>query len=62
MMSNNPIATHVEYRHALREIETLMVANAGTPDGEPLEVLVTLVEAWERKYYPMDDASSPSES
>ena len=31
-----------------------MSAQAGTPQGERLDVLVTLVEAYERKHFPMD--------
>ena len=31
-----------------------MVAKRNTPEGDRLDVLVTLVEAWERKHYPMD--------
>jgi len=30
-----------------------MVADADTPDGERLDFLVTLVEAWERRHFPM---------
>jgi HTH-type transcriptional regulator/antitoxin HigA len=38
-----------DYRAALKEIETLMSARADTPEGERLDVLVTLVEAYEKK-------------
>ena len=31
-----------------------MSAKRNTPEGDRLDVLVTLVEAWERKHYPMD--------
>ena len=31
-----------------------MGAEAGSPAGEKLDVLVTLVEAWERKHFPME--------
>ena len=31
-----------------------MMAKRGTPDGDRLDVLVTLVEAWEAKHYPLD--------
>lgn len=43
-----------DYRAALREIDSLMSAEAGSPAGEKLDVLVTLVEAWERKHFPME--------
>ena len=49
-----PIHTEEDYREALRHIETLMDAEAGTPDGDLLEILATLAEAYERKVYPMD--------
>ena len=31
-----------------------MTARRNTPEGDRLDVLVTLVEAWERRHYPMD--------
>jgi len=43
-----------DYRKVLKEIEGLMMAKRNTPEGDRLDVLVTLVEAWERKHYPMD--------
>lgn len=48
------IKTDADYRVTLREIESLMRAEPGTPEGERLELLVTLVEAYERKHYPLD--------
>jgi len=45
--------TKADHRAALKEIETLMSARPGAPEGERLDVLVTLVEAWEKKRYPM---------
>jgi HTH-type transcriptional regulator/antitoxin HigA len=53
-MDIKPIKTKADYRAALREIEKLMTAGAGTPEGERLDVLATLVEAYERKHFPMD--------
>lgn len=53
-MEIRPIRTKVDHKAALKEIEALMTARAGTPEGERLDVLTTLVEAWERKHYPMD--------
>jgi HTH-type transcriptional regulator/antitoxin HigA len=34
--------------------QRLTIAKRNTPEGDRLDVLVTLVEAWERKHYPMD--------
>jgi HTH-type transcriptional regulator / antitoxin HigA len=63
-MKIKPIRTRTDYRQALKEIETLMNAQAGTPEGERLDVLATLVEAYERKHFPMDlpDGWRPSSS
>ena len=49
-----PLKNRHDYRQALKEIETLMQARRNTPDGDRLDVLVTLVEAWEHKHYPLD--------
>lgn len=49
-----PIKSQTGYRRVLKEIEGLMGARRNTPEGDRLDVLVTLVEAWERKHYPMD--------
>src|SRR5437764_8150563 len=49
-----PIKNQRDYRHALKRIERLMTAKRGTAEGDCLDVLVTLVEAWERKHYPLD--------
>jgi HTH-type transcriptional regulator / antitoxin HigA len=49
-----PIKTQRDYRRVLEEIEGLMMAKRNTPEGDRLDVLVTLVEAWERKHYPLD--------
>jgi HTH-type transcriptional regulator/antitoxin HigA len=46
-----PIKTRRDYRQALKEIEGLMDARRNTPEGDRLDVLVTLVEAFERKHY-----------
>ncbi len=53
-MEIKPIKTAKDYRAVLREIEGLMLAKANTPDGDRLDVLVTLVEAYERAHFPMD--------
>ena len=53
-MQIKPIRTKADYRAVLKEIETLMSARAGTPEGERLDVLVTLVEAYEKKHYRFD--------
>ena len=49
-----PIKTQRDYRRVLKEIEDLMTAKRNTSLGDRLDVLVTLVESWERKHYPLD--------
>ena len=53
-MDIKPIRTKADHRAALKEIEGLMSARPGTPEGDRLDVLATLVEAWEKKRYPME--------
>ena len=53
-MEIKPIKNARDYRLALKEIEGLMRARRNTPQGDRLDVLVTLVEAWEVKHYPLD--------
>jgi HTH-type transcriptional regulator/antitoxin HigA len=49
-----PIKTQRGYKRILKQIEGLMNAKRNTPEGDRLDVLVTLVEAWEAKHYPLD--------
>jgi antitoxin component HigA of HigAB toxin-antitoxin module len=53
-MDISSIKTQRDCRKVLKEIEGLTIAKRNTPEGNRLDVLVTLVEAWERKHYPMD--------
>ena len=53
-----PIKSQSDYRRALKEIEGLMSARRNTPHGDRLDVLVTLVEAWEGWRY-SNDIPSP---
>ena len=53
-MNIKPSKTDADYRAALQEIETLMMATPDTPEGEKLDILVTLVEAYESRHYPID--------
>lgn len=50
-MDIKPIKTETDYQAALEEIEGLFDAAPDTPEGDRLEVLVTLVEAYEEKHY-----------
>jgi HTH-type transcriptional regulator / antitoxin HigA len=53
-MDIRPIKTDADYRAALHDIENLMMAEPDTIEGEKLDILVTLVEAYEAKHFPMD--------
>lgn len=53
-MDIKPIKTESDYRATLREIEDLMTSELDTPEGERLDVLVTLVEAYEQRHFPLD--------
>ena len=48
-MDIKPIKTRADFRAALKEIDKLMAAEAGTAEGERLDVLATQVEAYERR-------------
>ena len=54
-MELRPIRTKREHRAALKEIESLWNASHGSPEADRLEVLALLVEAYERKHFPIDD-------
>jgi len=49
-----PIRTKRDHEAALKEVERLWGAKAGTPEGDRLDVLATLIEAYEAEHYPMD--------
>ncbi|MBF0311345.1 MAG: transcriptional regulator [Magnetococcales bacterium] len=53
-MDIKPIRSDSDYQATLDEIEALMAAEADTPEGERLDILVTLVEAYERNHFPLD--------
>ena len=49
-----PIKSQRDYRRALKEIEGLMDARRNSPKGDRLDVLATLIDAYETRHYPMD--------
>ena len=53
-MNIKPIRTRADHRAALKAIESLMGAKANTPEGDQLDVLVTLVEAYERRHFAIE--------
>ncbi len=50
-----PIKTAADHSAALAEIDRLMDARDGSPESDRLDVLVTLVDAWEAREYPIDE-------
>lgn len=52
-MDIRPIRTKADHRWALKEVERLWDAEPGTPDGDRVDVLVTLIEAYEAKHFPI---------
>ncbi len=49
-----PIKTERDHAEAMAEIERLWGAPAGTPEGDRLDVLATLVDAYEAEHHPID--------
>jgi HTH-type transcriptional regulator / antitoxin HigA len=50
-MNVRPIKTEADYQAALGEVKRLFESTPNTPQGDRLEVLTTLVEAYERQHY-----------
>ena len=53
MMDIRPIKTENDYDVALKEIDRLVDAAPGTPNADRLEILSTLVVAYEEEHYPI---------
>lgn len=49
-----PIRTKADYKSAMAEVERLWGAKSGTAKGDRLDVLVTLIETYEARHFPMD--------
>ncbi|MGB5684202.1 MAG: transcriptional regulator [Candidatus Electrothrix sp.] len=52
-MTIKPIKTETDYIEVLQTVENLMGAKINTPEGDNLDVLVTLIEAYEEKHHPV---------
>jgi len=59
-MDIRPILDDTDLHKAIKEIGRLWGAKLGTPDGDKLDVLATLVDAYEQKHFPVK-ASTPLE-
>jgi len=53
-MNIRPIKSERDYELALQRIDALMEASSGTPEGDELDVLATIVGAYEDKHFPID--------
>ena len=49
-----PIRSEADYEKALTEVERLWGARSGTPEGDRLDVLATLIDAYESAHHPID--------
>ncbi|MBO0349993.1 transcriptional regulator [Phormidium pseudopriestleyi FRX01] len=56
-MNLKPIKTEADYRQALAEVERLFNAPVDTTEGDRLEVLTTLIEAYEEQHHPIESPS-----
>ena len=54
MKAIKPIQTNADHEAALAEVERLWGAKTGTPQGDRLDVLATLIVAYENEHFPMD--------
>lgn len=53
-MRIHPVKTEDDYNKAMQRIEALMDALPDTEEGDELDVLATLAEAYERNHFPID--------
>ena len=54
MKKLKPIKTRANYEAAVAEMKRLWGAKSGTPDGDRLDILATLVDRYEAQHFPMD--------
>ena len=59
-----PIRSAIDYEAALAEVALLWGAKTGTPKGDRLDVIATLIDAYEAEHFPLDPPirSKPSSS
>ncbi|MFN4285831.1 MAG: type II toxin-antitoxin system HigA family antitoxin [Lacibacter sp.] len=53
-MNIKPIKNKKDYKAALERLEAIFDAKPGTPEGDELEVLGILIDAYEQEQYPID--------
>src|ERR671912_682451 len=54
MTDVKPIRTDADYETAMAEVERLWGSKLGTPEGDRLDVLATLIDAYESRHHPID--------
>ena len=54
-MDIRPVKTKKDHADALKQIEQLMGAKANSPEGDVLDILVTLVESYEAKHFTISE-------
>lgn len=54
MKTLKPLRNEADYEAALEELEQLWEARSSTPKRDRLDILATLIDAYENEYYPMD--------
>jgi HTH-type transcriptional regulator/antitoxin HigA len=59
-MDIKPLRNEADYQAALKEIDKLIVSQPGTPDGDRLDALVTLVEVYEARHFPIPKPDDPA--
>ena len=57
-MNIKPIRNDMDLQDAFKRLELVYQAQEGTPEADEMEILVTLVEAYEHKYFPISVADS----
>ncbi len=60
-MNIKPIRNDEDLHAAFKQLELVYHAQEGTPDADEMEILVTLIEAYENKHYPIN-VSDPVEA
>lgn len=60
-MDIKPIHTEADYEAALEEVDQLLDSRPDTPEGDRMEILVTLIADWEEKHYPIPEPDDPLE-
>ena len=54
MSYNRLLKTESDYTEALKRVDALFDSEPGTPEADELELLVALVELYEREHFPID--------